>query len=383
MTSVPQHPLEKQETSASGFDTFLQWELSSRQSIDVKVAYIDMAGDIVAGVLLSQIVYWHLPDRQGRRKLRVARDGKLWLVKSRHDWWSECRLSPKQVDRAIKLLAAKGLIETRLYSFGGVPKTHIRIVQDAFLATFQAQINAPETATIFPKGKYAYSPKGEKHIPQRVISYTETTTENTTERGEGDAVVEASAVAVVPPPPAKTKAKAEAVSPPLEGKQQQPDVSDTDTVDVPRTARAPRQFPEFGPRAAQNPALKAERSFQRQHELYDAYATQFDAPPPPPNKRDLDAAWWAADNGYTRAHIARATAQRLKDGHGSSAFRFVIADLHELLRRAGPVVELARPADEADAPAPDAPPPAIETPRMTKAEVLAIIDAAQERAKSA
>ena len=44
---------------------FIAWEQVSRDTIDVKRCYVDIAGDLVAGILLSQIVYWHLPDKDG------------------------------------------------------------------------------------------------------------------------------------------------------------------------------------------------------------------------------------------------------------------------------------------------------------------------------
>ena len=40
---------------------FLEWERRSRDTIDVKRCYVDVAGGLVAGVLLSQVVYWFLP----------------------------------------------------------------------------------------------------------------------------------------------------------------------------------------------------------------------------------------------------------------------------------------------------------------------------------
>jgi hypothetical protein len=53
----------------------------SRDVIDVKRAYIRVAGDMAAGVLLSQCVYWFLPARDGSSKLTIERDGKWWLAK--------------------------------------------------------------------------------------------------------------------------------------------------------------------------------------------------------------------------------------------------------------------------------------------------------------
>lgn len=90
-------------------------------------AYVDIAGDMVAGALLSQILYWFGADRNGRPRARIQKDGYLWIAKARGDWWEEIRITPKQYDRAAKILKEKNLIELRTMKFAGNPTTHIRI----------------------------------------------------------------------------------------------------------------------------------------------------------------------------------------------------------------------------------------------------------------
>lgn len=89
-------------------------------------AYIDISGDLVAGTLLSQIMYWFSLDRNKKSKIRIFKDGNYWLAKGREDWFEEIRISPKQYDTAVKKLKEKGLVETKLYKFNAVPTTHIR-----------------------------------------------------------------------------------------------------------------------------------------------------------------------------------------------------------------------------------------------------------------
>lgn len=62
---------------------FLVWESASRDTIDVKRCCVDLAqGDLIAGILLSQIVCHHLPAKNGAdNKLIVERDGCQWLAK--------------------------------------------------------------------------------------------------------------------------------------------------------------------------------------------------------------------------------------------------------------------------------------------------------------
>lgn len=99
---------------------FWEWERRSRDTIDVKRCYIDIAGDLVAGILLSQIMYWFLPDKGGNPKLRVKdKEGVSCLAKNRDDWKKECRISARQYDRAIKILQEKGFIGVHNSMFNG------------------------------------------------------------------------------------------------------------------------------------------------------------------------------------------------------------------------------------------------------------------------
>ncbi len=187
--------------SPGTFEQFLLWERASRDALEVKRLYIDMAGDLVAGVVLSQIVYWHLPNRDGQARLQVQREGKRWLAKGRADWWDECRVSPKQADRALQILEARGLIEVRLFQFGKAPTKHVRILPEGFLRAWRAELTrstdaaGPEEAapsdfpqrakSISTKGRNPPSPKGEILLPQRGKSlHTKTTTEITSAASE-------------------------------------------------------------------------------------------------------------------------------------------------------------------------------------------------------
>ena len=145
--------------------------------------YIDIAGDLVAGTLLSQIMYWFSSDKNGDTKLRVKKKDGMWLAKSRTDWYEEIRISPKQYDRAIKVLKSKGLVETKLYRFNGCPTNHIRPIVEKIQALseqWQKERAANiENITIFPKGKNPISPKGKIQFDERVKTLTENTTETT------------------------------------------------------------------------------------------------------------------------------------------------------------------------------------------------------------
>ena len=94
-------------------EEFIRWERNSIDTIDVKRVYIDVAGDIIAGILLSQIIFWFLPSKEGKNKIKIIKNGVGYLAKNRPDWWAECRIKPRQYDTAIEKLKKKGLVEVK------------------------------------------------------------------------------------------------------------------------------------------------------------------------------------------------------------------------------------------------------------------------------
>jgi len=166
------------------FDQFLLWEQTTRDTIDFKTIYVDMADDLIAGLMLSQIVFWHLPDAQGRSKLRVHKDGYLWIARGRADWYDEIRVTAKQADRALGILEKRGIIATALYKFDGAPTKHIRIDSEGFLSAWRSVLQE-RGKSIFTKGENPNLPKVEMDVDERDNSLTETTSETT---AEGDSV---------------------------------------------------------------------------------------------------------------------------------------------------------------------------------------------------
>lgn len=82
------------------FAAFLAWEKETKDVLDFKTTYVDVAGDLNAGLMLSEIIYWYLPSRDGKTRLRVHRNGFDWIASRRYEWWDRIRLSTKQADRA-------------------------------------------------------------------------------------------------------------------------------------------------------------------------------------------------------------------------------------------------------------------------------------------
>lgn len=163
--------------------TKVDYEFSHRYNHTLH-AYIDIAGDLIAGTLLSQIMYWFSDDKNGRKRVRVNKDGYYWLAKGRDEWMEEIRISKKQYDNAIEKLRKRGLVETKLYKFNSVPTTHIRPIYkninsevDKWKHSLAEEISGfTKTVNLdLPKGENEISPNGKMGFPQRDNSITMTT----------------------------------------------------------------------------------------------------------------------------------------------------------------------------------------------------------------
>ena len=183
------------------WEAYAQLEKENSERVSVKLAYIDMVGDLAAGLLLSQIVYWHLPNSNGNSKLAVQHEGHYWVAKTRHDWWHETRLTARQVDRALQKIAKTGIIEMKVFKFNGAPTTHIRLDIEKFLEVW-SESKSPNGNIRNHQMVSSISRTGDIHVTQTVISLTDTTTETTTNI-ENPLVVEAD-----PKPSDELKARA-------------------------------------------------------------------------------------------------------------------------------------------------------------------------------
>lgn len=179
-------------------------EQNSRKGVFVDLTYIDMVEDLNAGILLSQIVYWNSFDDYGNEKLKVNINGKMYLAKSKPDWYDEIRLSKKQVERAEKILKDKNIIKIELKKFSGTPTNHYWLDWAMFLELenliLSSEKNYQLDAEIDQNHKKTYSkasnsaectqrvqwkvPNGAMECTQRVQSITETTTEKLEEDEE-------------------------------------------------------------------------------------------------------------------------------------------------------------------------------------------------------
>ena len=85
-------------------------------------------GNAAAALMLSQIVYWYRPSKDGKPKLRVLHDGMWWIAKSYVDWRGEVGLTLEQARHCVRYLVGRKIIETKIFKFDGSPTMHLRLV---------------------------------------------------------------------------------------------------------------------------------------------------------------------------------------------------------------------------------------------------------------
>jgi hypothetical protein len=151
------------QTKSPNVSGSLFWKQdASTNSMGIRHEYVLIGGDLLVGSLLSQIVYWHRPGKNGKSKLRVKRKGHFWIAKTRQQWMAECHLTRKQYIRALSVLKQKGLIEVRRMLFAGKAMSHTRLLIDGLATALQvlwSGLDAPESAPEVPEGDEPISPK--------------------------------------------------------------------------------------------------------------------------------------------------------------------------------------------------------------------------------
>ncbi|NIO06497.1 MAG: hypothetical protein GTO40_00380, partial [Deltaproteobacteria bacterium] len=99
-------------------------ELSGQKNtITLPRIYLKIAGDVVAGLFLSQCVWWS--DKSD------CEDG--WFWKANKEWKEEIGLSYAQVKRATAKLVEMGILKTKLKKVKGAPTTHYYVDMDRLI----------------------------------------------------------------------------------------------------------------------------------------------------------------------------------------------------------------------------------------------------------
>lgn len=121
---------------------FLSFIADGEDIISFRKSYVDITDSLIAGMMLNEIIFWHLPNREtGQSKLRVIHEDKEWLAISKVDWYNRARITSSQARTGENRLIELGFINVRVFKFNGVPTTHYSLNWDFFLNTFEQHIS--------------------------------------------------------------------------------------------------------------------------------------------------------------------------------------------------------------------------------------------------
>lgn len=120
--------------------------------------FIHALSDVGAGLLLSRLVFWFSPNKKGDSKVKVKKEGKFWVAKTRQEWGTEIGLTPKQFDRACGVLETHGLIESKVMIFSGRKAVHLSLqlaALEGFVSSQKVKMHIDQMGIcMFPKGQY-------------------------------------------------------------------------------------------------------------------------------------------------------------------------------------------------------------------------------------
>lgn len=125
------------------------WSVDSACSgVLFKPAYARVAGDVAAGVVLSQVVYWFRPDAQGRPRTRAVYDGELWFSQSYAEWEASCALSQKQMTRVLRALEAQGILRLRTITHNNSPRVLVQLCESRLVELVCQHVAPPQRPTV-------------------------------------------------------------------------------------------------------------------------------------------------------------------------------------------------------------------------------------------
>jgi len=98
--------------------------LFGKNRLNINKDFITITEDIISGILLSVIVDCITANKS---KSTVKKEGKIWMVSKRKDWFDRCRIKERQFDRAINILKQMNIVDVKIWKYYGEPQQHISL----------------------------------------------------------------------------------------------------------------------------------------------------------------------------------------------------------------------------------------------------------------
>lgn len=103
-----------------------EWEESIGTGVYIHDSVIEEVGPSAA-IVFGKILSWCQPNKQEKTKLRVEKEGGLWLAKSNSNVAMECRISHKKARLAVEALVKANYLKVKIFRFNGSMTTHFQL----------------------------------------------------------------------------------------------------------------------------------------------------------------------------------------------------------------------------------------------------------------
>lgn len=113
---------------------------------------LQMVGDHAAACILTRIVYWFSPSKEGQKRTRIVKNGKSWIAKTDDDWYEECYVTKEQMRRIKSLLISLGVIDIQHFRFNGLKTTHYSLNIETYTKLYNQKVK--EIYTEVPKDTF-------------------------------------------------------------------------------------------------------------------------------------------------------------------------------------------------------------------------------------
>ena len=115
------------------FDQMMFSDKRSDDSISYKRAYVDISGDVISAIILTDLCYWHRPNKRNKRRFNAySKDGTGWVARTLAEWSKKTRLTPRQIQYAVDKLVKRDLVKRQNFRYKGLKTMHLRINEEVF-----------------------------------------------------------------------------------------------------------------------------------------------------------------------------------------------------------------------------------------------------------
>lgn len=164
------HEIKYQSSQEKSSENISILHLMASHSDDIRIDRItmQMVGDHAAASVLTRIVYWFSPTKEGQKRTRILKNGKCWIAKTDEDWYEECYVTKDQMRRIKSLLISLGVIDIDYFRFNGLRTCHYSLNIEAYTKLYNQkakEIYTEVSKDTSRKWEKAPSASGKTHRP--------------------------------------------------------------------------------------------------------------------------------------------------------------------------------------------------------------------------